>query len=466
MSDSTKIAIHVSFVLFVLVLWLTQDGATTLFVSGIAGLLTYGSLAAAECFSSDDLITPLSYHFVWNTAALGVAAIYFGERIALPRGLNFGIFRYVSARDLAAGYLICVAGSAVLHIMLRLTRAQPQPPKAPDRILHPIIAIILFLAGAVVIMAPRGIMVLSGLPASLARQSPLAILLAIAFGPRTRKHYWLKLFSGTIFLVAANMLAFFPFKGGVLQSLFPLMIAVWKKSRTLAFTLALLVPMFYLGVLAPFVTASRTHEKSNPLERLSKVQSEEPAVKHNDANFDVFMTRIFDPISAGFIYGQTRFHGFLLGGSMKNLEYALVPRFLWPDKPDMSNGKWFTAYLGFPHMDSYTGMTAAGEMYWNFSVVGLTLGMILVALCLCVVWRTAERLGKGTFFGALFYAIVVINSANLGDASGAFLMLLTFAVTLSPILLWPKVKRGAHWLFDPLMKPVEMPRSLPTNEAR
>ncbi|HET9182632.1 MAG TPA: hypothetical protein VFP59_10895 [Candidatus Angelobacter sp.] len=456
MSDSTKIALHVCFSLFVFVMWLSQDGATTLFVCGLAGLLTYGVLAITECFSSDDLITPLSYHFMWNTAVLGVAAVYFANRLAIPGSFGFGLFRYISAHDLATGYLICVVGSTIVHIMLRLTRAQPLEPKAPKRILHPIIGILLFAAGAVVIIAPRGIMALSGLPASIARESPLAILLAIAFGPRTRKHYWLKLFSGTGFLVAANLLAFFPFKGAVLQSLFPLMIAAWKKSRTMAICVTLLVPVFYLGFLAPFVTASRAHEKANPLERFSTVQSEEPVVKDKKANFDVFMVRIFDPIAAGYIYGQTRFYGFLWGESMKNLEYAVVPRFIWPKKPDMSDAKWFTAYLGFPHMNSYTAMTAAGEMYWNFSVLGLTFGMIPVALCLAIVWRAAELMGKGTFFGGFFYATAIINSANMGDAAGAFLMLFTLAVTLAPILLWPKLKEWTHWFFDPLMRPVQI----------
>jgi hypothetical protein len=274
--------------------------------------------------------------------------------------------------------------------------------------------------------------------------------MAVAFGSRARRYYWFKLLSGTAFLVAANMFAFFPYKGGVLQSLFPLMIAVWKKSRRLAFGLALLVPVFYLAIVAPFVTASRSQEEVDPLQRVADLDT-----NNQGGKFDTFMLRVFEPIESGFIYGETRFRGYLWGTTMKHLEYAIVPRFVWPDKPDMSSGKWFTEYLGHPDVESNTAMTAAGEMYWNFSILGLVFGMIMVGLCFSFLWRLAEMLGTASFFGALLYVLAVINSSTSGDASGALLMVVSVSVVFCPVFLWPRIRKATYWFTHPPLSAVD-----------
>ena len=447
---NTKIAVHFGLVLFVLLMWLTLDPAVTLFLGGLAGLLTYGLLAVLECLSSEDLISPLSYHFVWNVIALGIAGIYFAGVVGNTGSLAFDTIPYVGAHDLAAGYLLSLAASFLMHATLRLTKPRRHEPNQVKKIMHPALALLIFALGGVVIMAPRGIPVLSGLVPSLLRQSPLAVLMAIAFGSRNRRFYWFKILSGTAFLVAANMLAFFPYKGGVLQSLFPVIVAVWKQSRKMAVGVAVLIPVFYLAIVAPFVTASRMQEKVDPVERVSDLNTDNQGGK-----FDTFMLRVFEPIESGFIYGETRFRGYLWGGSMKHLEYAIVPRLLWPDKPDMDSGKWFTEYLGHPDMESSTAMTGAGEMYWNFALPGLVFGMIVVAMCYSFLWRLAERLGTASFFGALLYVLAVINSSTSGDASGALLMVVSVSVVFCPVLLWPRIKRAKYWLTHPPMSAVD-----------
>ena len=307
----------------------------------------------------------------------------------------------------------------------------------------------MFVAGGIVIMAPPGAMALSGLPAAIARFSPLAILLAVAFGPMQRRFYWTKLITGTAFLVAANLLAFFPYKGGVIQSLFPLMIAFWKRSKRLTMVAAVLVPLFYLGIVAPYVTASRSKTKLNPLERLSAIDTQT-----DDAHrFDALMKRLFEPIGAGFIVGEARFHGYLKGETLKNVEYAFVPRFLWPDKPNMSSGNWFTAYLGFGELETSTAMTPAGELYWNFSVPGMVFGIVLLGCLYGLLWRVAEHFGKGTFLGALLYFYVILYPTSAGDATSMFVLIPSLLVLLAPVLFWSKMKAAGRWFFGPLMKP-------------
>ena len=449
MSASAKISIHCFLGLFVVLLWLGTNPALTLFAGGVCALIVYGILTIIECFDSPELITPFSYHFAWNAAALGLAASYFGFTIWNSGWMRFDTIPYVTVKDLASGYVLCIVASLLTHAALRYFSPKETPVTQLKRVVHPLLGLIIFLAGAIVIIAPRGIVALSGLPAAVVRFSPLAVLLAVAFGPRSRRFYWTKLFAGTVFLVAANLLAFFPYKGGVIQSLFPLMIALWKRSRRLALAAAVVVPLFYLGIVAPFVTASRNKTDLNPLERLSVINTE----KTGTSRFDALMARLFEPIEAGYIVGETRFHGFLGGETMKNIEYALVPRFLWPEKPTMDSGKWFTDYLGFPELETSTAMTPAGELYWNFSLPGVLLGSVLLCCLYSLLWRIAERFGKGTFFGSLLYFFVILYPTSAGDATSMFILIPSLLLLLSPFIFWPGIKASARWMFQPLMQP-------------
>jgi hypothetical protein len=446
---SAKLSIHSFLTAFVLVLWLVSDPVLTLFVGGVCALVVYGTLTVIECLDSPGLITPFSYHFAWNAAALGLAAGYFGFVIWNSGWTRFDTIPYVTAKDLSVGYVLCIVASLLTHAVLRYFSPTEKAVTELKRVVPAMVGLVIFLAGAVVIVAPRGIVALSGLPAAVVRFSPLAVLLAVAFGPSERRFYWTKLFSGTAFLIAANLLAFFPYKGGVIQSLFPLMIALWRKSRRLALAVAVVVPLFYLGIVAPFVTASRNKTDLNPLERLSVINTE----KSGTSRFDALMARLFEPIEAGYIVGETRFHGFLGGETMKNVEYALVPRFLWPEKPTMDSGKWFTSYLGFPELETSTAMTPAGELYWNFSVPGLVLGSALLCCLYGLLWRIAERFGKGTFFGALLYFFVILYPTSAGDASSMFILIPSLLILLLPFILWSRFKTAACWMFQPLMRP-------------
>jgi hypothetical protein len=444
----------VTLVVFVSALFLSQDPVTVLFVGGVASFLVYGYLTWVEVLSSPDALTPLSYHFLWSLAASGVAAVYFSLVVRHPGFTSFDTISYVTASDLALGYLICLVRSSVLHAMLRKMVPEPHQTAMVQRIVHPIYGLILFIVGVYVIVAPPGLMILAGLPAFLFRYAPVSILLAIAFGSRKRRWFSLKLVTGTTILVTTNMLAFFPYKGGVLESLFPLVIAIWKYNRKLALAAICLVPLFYLGVVAPYVAASRTNLDLNPLERLSQ-----PSPRGESGQFGKLMSRIFEPIEVGFIVSQTRFGGFLNGETMKNIEYSLVPRVLWPDKPNMNTGKWFTVYLGFSPREedatTSTAMTATGELYWNFALPGVVFGTLIQYLMYGYLWVLAERFGKSTLIGALLLMISV-TSVNVGDFSGSMVFVVGIYTLLVLIFLWQRFKKSALSLLRfPVLSPPE-----------
>lgn len=67
--------------------------------------------------------------------------------------------------------------------------------------------------------------------------------------------------------------------------------------------------------------------------------------------------------------------------------YPFVPRFLWPSKPILNEGGWFTVALEGGHGDpisagSATAITYPGDLYLQFGLVGIPIGMLVLGLIL------------------------------------------------------------------------------------
>lgn len=92
--------------------------------------------------------------------------------------------------------------------------------------------------------------------------------------------------------------------------------------------------------------------------------------------------RIYYPKTIAFIVSEVAQGGLRLGQGLEYLQWGLIPRFLWSDKPIVTRGGWFSTYLGLAGSEASastsTGMTAAGELYWQFGLVGVGIGGILL----------------------------------------------------------------------------------------
>ncbi len=61
------------------------------------------------------------------------------------------------------------------------------------------------------------------------------------------------------------------------------------------------------------------------------------------------------------------------------LFHAVIPRFIWPDKPDSSVGRLFNREFKISEdPDTYISATHMGELYWNFGWPGLIVGMFFI----------------------------------------------------------------------------------------
>lgn len=71
------------------------------------------------------------------------------------------------------------------------------------------------------------------------------------------------------------------------------------------------------------------------------------------------------------------------GYTVSLLFSGMIPRVLWPDKPDTSVGQLFNRELGISAFrDVFISVTHFGDLYWNFGWVGLLGGALLMGILL------------------------------------------------------------------------------------
>lgn len=68
------------------------------------------------------------------------------------------------------------------------------------------------------------------------------------------------------------------------------------------------------------------------------------------------------------------------GWSIAYIPIGWVPRLFWPEKPALIIGGWVTENFCFPGIESSTGATWMGELYFNFGWLGIAIGMVLLGI--------------------------------------------------------------------------------------
>jgi len=93
------------------------------------------------------------------------------------------------------------------------------------------------------------------------------------------------------------------------------------------------------------------------------------------------------------------------------LPTKLIPRALWPDKPTLSRGQWFSVnFRGLEETTtSSSAMTLFGESYLFFGWTGVILGALMAGGALAVLARQLDRPGMAAVYLALVPTILEIE---------------------------------------------------------
>lgn len=260
--------------------------------------------------------------------------------------------------------------------------------------------------------------------------------------------------AGVLILLVALIPAVFSNSKGAL--VFPLMTAgvayflVRERVPKLAVVITVLV---YALVAFPFVTAWRsagvTQYRSGwerISEGLSMLTSDEWAIGETfdgrlQQSFgrgvaDVF-SRIVDQTGVAVPYEG--------GKSYLEALQFLVPRALWPDKPDNATGNRIGKRYGvvFIHDDlTNVAPTAMGEMYMNFGGLGVVLGMVLLgALASYIDCVLVQNIGRW-FHAWTFRTAYLGQEQTVGQALVPLLLAFLLFAAVLHVITWKAAREG------------------------
>jgi hypothetical protein len=112
--------------------------------------------------------------------------------------------------------------------------------------------------------------------------------------------------------------------------------------------------------------------------------------------------------------------GFYNGEVSAPVVYALIPRFLWPDKPLIQVGQWFAVEMGTAivtdgRANNSINMTIMGELYMDFGWFGVIIGCFLFGWLIRVLWNSLDfYAGPYNIIGILFGGYILQLSFGFG----------------------------------------------------
>jgi len=140
------------------------------------------------------------------------------------------------------------------------------------------------------------------------------------------------------------------------------------------------------------------------------------------------------------VYGLVANHGFYKGNASLPLLVALVPRFLWPEKPLIGLGAWFAMEIGAAEQiddwyNNAVNMTIPGHLFLDFGWWGLAIGSFLVGLFLKILWSSVGFYEKkfnllGTFFG-----VYLLFTCFLGIGADLQIIITYFSIYLVVLVI-------------------------------
>ena len=196
-------------------------------------------------------------------------------------------------------------------------------------------------------------------------------------------------------------------------------------TRKIKWVSAKLIPIYLLIILiVPYfgVFGEQRSSVGIGLDRVNKI-IEIQNIKDEETSFETIKNVLarqsnFNQLTS--LIDLTKRNGFYQGTTLSYLAYAFIPRFIWPNKPFIAQGRWFALEIGQARVVAGRGisnsinMTIAGELYLNYSWVGLVIGCVLAGFVFagfwasCNFWQDYDNL-IGSFFG--FYLFFL----GLGD---------------------------------------------------
>jgi hypothetical protein len=211
-------------------------------------------------------------------------------------------------------------------------------------------------------------------------------------------------------------------------------VAYYEVKRKLPLKTGIVVVLIFVFLIVPLYNTYRQMDRdlgaSRRLDQTFAQASNWSSDKYLDASLFAFLQRMTVVTSVAAIMSDTgRFVPYRYGETIILAPIGLlIPRFLWPEKPEIGIGREFgsTFRLKNPFdMETEIALSIVGEFYWNFAIPGVVIGMWLLGMAYR--WYF-QRYGAGAGFDPLRKAIYVTL------LPGALLIEGSFAVTIGGLI--------------------------------
>lgn len=247
-------------------------------------------------------------------------------------------------------------------------------------------------------------------------------------------------------IVSVLTIGFLSFsKTAFVVPLLVLLSGVWVARQSL---LSIVIPgvvlvLFYIVILVPSVSNGRLDIRyddtyNSLLDRVEILTTQNQSVYSFEEDR---INRVSGRFSHGFIqiYLIEQYDAGKPGESLKDFWVALIPRVLWPGKPNVTRfgGELYNQFRQTRNVRSALAPTFSAEAYWNFGNLGVLVISILIGLELGWLTNVWFRSIHG---GDTAYLIVAFPAAYMGFNVEAWIAASYVGGFITLIFLWQGLK--------------------------
>jgi hypothetical protein len=187
-----------------------------------------------------------------------------------------------------------------------------------------------------------------------------------------------------------------------------------------------IIPLVAILFFYSSVFSSLQHNRSNFITVFTGSDETAEAVEETkkDEGSGALLSRSANLAQITNVVNLVEKNGLYDGAASAPMITALVPRFLWPDKPLIQLGAWFALEIGAGTKTSLgtannsINMTVAGQLYLDFGWLGVVLGSLLFGAFLAFLWNSTRFYSSefnltGTIFGGYLFLLSIGSYADL-----------------------------------------------------
>jgi hypothetical protein len=409
---------------------------------GDSVLVALGTGVIGLAFVADDLRTvnrggvSAMTVYAFSAAIIGFANAFGLSTLGTPRESTY--FLYVVPEEVFLGMLLALAGTVIPVLAFRLAQRSPTLRMTYEWLPYIYATVTprrLVLSGALIAAGVLLIRLVAQLPSlgTLTGIFPLLPQLIVFVLARAATEYGNRIALQVAMALAtadAVYAAFFgflradimaPFAALILGAVFgSRSIGVLRRKEFLPAWGAGALFVIYFGALAAARTEAGGAARITTAYELAE-QAERGELPNVARQTVVSRLTTFNQLSQ--VGRVVREGGFLGGETLEYLAFAFIPRFLWPEKPQIAKGAWWALRIGQANVrldgtiTNSVNMTIPGELYLNFGWLGVAVGCSVFGVLIAALWSRARfwdgaRNVTGSAFG--FYLLWLWIALSLG----------------------------------------------------